>query len=379
MSPSSIYMLGSHVVGASGGVCATGGGSGGGTPAPTGFSGALTAGSSFTVTGSGFGSQGPTILLMEDFEGNTAGAKISLTAPYIGEWAAYNDGGGSKQYLASSTAHTGSVGFNVNDVGSITNGVGTQAAPNILNLSLGTQVEIFISLWAYTPGQQFCGEYGNDDVLGTAPSPGTFPVDSCWKFTWLQKTVNDISGTDFNLCIPTYTGGTFQVQGESQTLLSDFGESWWSFTTWNRMAFWGRGAPNATGSQSTGYFQTLSAQNGMNTWQFGTAATNPLFVAGNTFFSNLNVPGYTAVAEQTQLPIYDDIYVAVGAGSVARVEITDSATYVDSLHCTILLATSWADGSVTSTVPRAGLDFTGQAYAYVWNASGLVNTTGLAV
>lgn len=362
--------------------------SGSSNPTPTGYSGSLTAGSTFTVTGSGFGSQGPTILLFEDFEGNTAGSKISLTAPYIGQWASYNGGGGSKQYLASSTAHTGSVSFNINDVGSITNGTGTQAAANILNLALGTQVEMFASYWTYTPGQQFCGEYGNigsGSPVGTAPSAGQFSQDSCWKMIWVQKGLNDISG--WSLVLPSYNGeGTFQIAGEEQVFIDSISNSWFSFTTWNRIATWIRGAPNATGSQSSGFMQFLNSQNGMTTVQFGTATTNPLFNAGGsggTSFDNLNVPGYTAVASKTQLPLIDDIYITVGAGSVARVEIGDASTYTACQHMTILLctnsSTNWSDGSVTCTVPRAGLDSSGPFYAYVTNANGVVNASGLLV
>ncbi len=371
-----LYASGSHILGASGAVFSTS--AGGGTPNPTGFSGSLSASGTFTVTGSGFGSQGPNILLVEDFEGNTAGSKISLTEPVIGAWTSFNSSNG---YTASNVAaHTGTLSFNVNDVNQITNGTGTQQAVNILNLSLGgNQTEIFLSYWAYTPGSQFVGAFSNTGVSGTPPSPGTFPTDSCWKFDWLQDSLNNISGP-FNMCIPTYTGGgAFQVEGAQYGILGNFGTSWFSFTTWNRIASWMRGAPSATGSQSTGFLQTLNSQVGMNTFQYGTAAANPLFQGSATEFSYINFPGYTAVCNKSQLPLYDDIYIAVGAGSIARVEIGDASTYTACQHMTILLATSWGDTAVVSTVPRSGLDFSGQAYAYVWNATGLVNTTGLAV
>lgn len=347
--------------------------SGSSTPTPTGFSGSLTGGSSFTVTGSNFGSQGPTILLFEDFESDTPGSKISLTGPPIGEWTSFNSSNG---FTASNVAHTGSVSFNVNDVTQITNGTNTQQAPNILNLSLGgSQTELFYSLWTYTPNQQFCGVASSGTA---APSPGNFPVNSCWKMTWVIDSTNTISGP-FNLCIPTFIGSGFSVQGESQTLYETMGEGWWSFSTWNRISTWLRGAPSATGSQSTGFIQTLNSQVGMNTFQYGTASENPLFTETGANMAHINIPGFTDVINQSQLPLLDDIYVAVGAGSVACVEIGDASTYAACQHMTRLLATSWADGSVTSTVPRAGLDFSGQAYAYVWNAEGVVNSSGLAV
>lgn len=383
MSVPSIYFAGGKILGASGGVYASSGGGGSGNPTPTGYSGSLAASGTFTVTGSGFGANGPNIVLVEDFESDTPGSKVSLTGPVIGQWSSYNNSNG---YTASNVAaHTGSVSFNAVDANQVTNGTGTQFASNQLTIQFGEQQEAFLSYWVYTPNQQFNGEYGNEGgpgVLGTIPDPGNFAYDSCWKMCWFQKSLNDISGTDFNMVIPSYaSAGQFQVAGESQVLISNFGNTWWSFTTWNRLSTWLRGAPNQGSGQSAGNLQTLNTQKGMNTFQFG---TSPLFQSGNTYFSSLNIVGYTAVASKTQQPLYDDIYLAVNpsgqlSGACARVEIGDAATYTACQHMTILLATSWADGSVTSTVPRAGLDFSGQAYAYVWNGNGTVNATGLAV
>jgi hypothetical protein len=347
------------------------------TPAPTGFSGSLAPNSTFTVTGSGFGSLGPNIFLVDDFESSTPGQKIPLTGPVKGAWSGYNNG--SVNYLASGVAHTGSVSMNVIDAAAVVNGSGNQGASNTFNLSLGgPQVEAFISFWQFNPNQQFVGEYGNSNVLGTAPAPGTYPTDSCFKQTWFQPAKNTITGP-WDLCTPTYTGGTWQIEGASGAFDVNLGESFYSFSTWNRHSTWIRGAPNATGSQSTGFFQSLNSEKGMNTVQFGPASTNPLFKGGGTQFSWLNFPGYAAVAQNTQTPVYDDFYLALGSGCVARVELTDSPVYTSSKHATILLATSWSDGVVVSTVPRTGLDFTGQAYAYVWNASGIMNPNGIPV
>jgi hypothetical protein len=208
--------------------------------------------------------------------------------------------------------------------------------------------------------------------------------------TWLMDALDDNSGA-FNMCVPTMTGsGVWQVQqgSNNQTLLSDFGNSWFSFSTWNRISNWMRGGASATGSMSTGFLETLNSAAGLNTFQYGTAAENPLFVDSSpggqaTQFSYLNIPGYTAVANQSQLPLIDDVYVAVGAGSVACVQLGDAPTYIACKHMTRLgtgpsYGNSWSDGEVEATIPRAGLDFTGQAYVYITNANGLTNATGFA-
>lgn len=356
-------------------------------PTPQSASGTLAGGSTLTVNGTGFGATGPNVILYDDFERATPGQQISLTGLPIGAWSGYNNG--SANYLASNVAaHTGSVSMNVIDTALVTNGVGTQAASNTFNLSIGNQQEMLISFWCFTPNQQFVGEFGNNGVSGTAPAPGTYPTDSCWKQTWVQPAKNTITGP-WDLCTPTYTGGTWQIQGASGGFDVNLGEAFFSFSTWNRHTTWLRGAPNATGSMSSGFFQALSSEKGMTTFQFGTAAANPLFHSGGTEFSWVNFPGYAAVANKSQAPLYDDVYIAVcppgqTTGAVACVEIGDASTYTNCKHMTraICSYTNWTNSQIICTIPATGLDFSapnGQRYIYVWNANGTVNSTGLPI
>ena len=80
------------------------------------------------MSGSSFGTTGPNIVLMEDFERDTAGQKVQLAGAPVGAWTGYNS---SNTFLASPNAHTGSVGFHAYDYAG-------QGA-NILNLALGGQ------------------------------------------------------------------------------------------------------------------------------------------------------------------------------------------------------------------------------------------------
>src|SRR5581483_7024203 len=82
------------------------------TPAPTSASGTLAAGQTLTVSGANFGSTGPTVVMMEDFERDAAGQKVQLAGAPVGSWTSYVN---STSYLASPNAHTGSVGFHAYD------------------------------------------------------------------------------------------------------------------------------------------------------------------------------------------------------------------------------------------------------------------------
>src|SRR5262245_12647822 len=62
-------------------------------PAPSAVDGALSNGSAITVSGSGFGSVGPEVVIFDDFESGTDGAELA-TGPgsaTVGAWMSYED------------------------------------------------------------------------------------------------------------------------------------------------------------------------------------------------------------------------------------------------------------------------------------------------
>jgi len=356
------------------------------TPAPTSASGTVAAGQTLTVSGSNFGSTGPNIVMMEDFERDTAGQKVQLAGAPVGAWTAYNS---SNTFLASPSAHTGSVGFHAYDYAG-------QGA-NILTFIPGGQYsEAFISFWVTIPaGKTFPGMWGPS---GSAPPPAAqqFAGDSAWKFAWFLQSPT-MSGSQFNIIPLTYAGGGQFAPAESASGYSMFiepgnysensnniGNAWWSWSGWNRVTTWMRGNSTVPSGAAGGIEQTLNAQNGMSTWSFGNPSTYPtsaMFQLGvPQYFTEINVPGWIRENSGPNAdPTYDDIYIAVGPGAAARVEITDSPTYTGSKHATILRSTNWSNTSVTATVPKAGLDFSGTAYLYVTDYLGNTNTNGIQV
>ncbi len=356
------------------------------TPAPTSASGTVAAGQTLTVSGSSFGTQGPNIVLMEDFERDTAGQKVQLAGAPVGAWTGYNS---SNTFLASPNAHTGSVGFHAYDYAG--------QGGNMLNLALGGQYqEAFISYWVTVPsGKSFPGMWGPSNSA-PPPTPGQFAGDSAWKFAWLLQSPS-MTASQFNMITLSYAGsGQFQP-GESDSGYAMFvqpgnysenanniGTSWWSWTGWNRVATWMRGNSTVPSGAVGGITQTLNAQNGMSTWSFGNPSTYPtsaMFQMGvPQYFTQINVPGWIRENSGPNAdPTYDDVYIAVGPGAAARVDITDSPTYTGSKHATILRSTNWSNTSVTATIPKAGLDFSGTAYIYVTDYLGNTNANGIQV
>ena len=359
------------------------------TPAPTSASGTVAAGQTITVTGSSFGTTGPNIVMMEDFERDTAGQKVQLSGAPVGGWTGYNS---SNTFQASPNAHTGSVGFHGYDYAG-------QGA-NILNLALSGQYqEAFVSFWVSIPsGKSFPGMWGPGGSGAAPPSPGQFPADSAWKFAWLLQSSSSASvGSQFDLRILDYGGGGQFQPSESNTGYAMFvqpgnysensnniGNAWWTWNGWNRVTSWTRGNSTVPSGAVGGMMQTLNATNGMSSWSFGNPSSYPtsaMFQMGvPQYFTQVNVPGWIRENSGPNAdPTYDDIYIAVGPGAAARVEITDSPTYTGSKHATILRSTNWSNTSVTATVPKAGLDFSGTAYLYVTDYLGNTNANGIQI
>jgi hypothetical protein len=359
-------------------------------PAPQQATGSTTPGSQIMVTGSNFGATGPTILFMDGFENATPGSTIPLAADEVGAYTSQHS-----DTLATSNAHTGSVGYEGYNNNSPYESGGAMRSSTLV---FPNAQEIFISLWTEIPaGKSFPGDLGiGSPAYGQPgyypPPPGQFSADSSAKFAWLMdETYNNPS--QFSLICFTQAGlGWFAFGGEYNDWIygADLTEgtlNWnavYSLTSWNRTSFWARGGKAITDptTQSTGFQQVLNTQFGLYSYDFGLASVNPLFSSTVTpQFNTLNIPGW--FRDSYNLPnveiVYDDVYIAVGPGSVARVEITDAPTYTQSRHATILKTVTWSDSQITATIPAAGLDSSGSLYLYVTNSDGETNASGIPI
>jgi hypothetical protein len=356
------------------------------TPVPASAAGSLSPGQTITISGSAFGSTGPQVVMMEDFERDSPGQKIQLSGAPAGAWTAF---GSSNTFLASANAHTGKVGFHAYDQ--------TDKSGNILYLVLnGSYQEAFISMWVEIPaGATFPGASSSS---GGPPGPDQFSSDSSWKFAWLLQNAKSYGTTsEFDLVNFTYGGSNQFIPAESNSNYymyiepgnysqnaNNIGTAWWSWNGWNRVVTWLRGNSTVPAGAPGGMVQTLNAAHGMSTWQIGNPTTYPtsaMFQNGvPQYFTQINVPGWFRENSGPNAdPTYDDIYIAVGPGAAARVEVTDAPVYTQSHHATILHVVSWSDGQITASVPNGGLDFTGPAYLYVTDASGDTSATGLPI
>lgn len=319
--------------------------------------GSVSGGSELTVSGSGFGSVGPKIVLFDDFERGSPGQGMTAQAP-IGSWS-------SASPVYTSDARTGKNGVLVYNASS--------GSMRKMTASLGgDQTEVFYSFWVRIPDGGF---FPGRDVTG----PKMFSSDSSWKFTWLMDGSDGYNTAGFDMCFPTHSGrGSFMIAGNDYNFMH-LGNDWWSWNSWMRVSVWVRGASSLpTTSASSGFFQVVSQEKGVDLRPFG---TDKIFQGGgvSSKFNMINIPGWIRpeITDSRIKPVHDDIYIAVGKGSVARVEVADAATYSAAKNISIVPVTSWSSSKITAKVPQAGVGSGSQWYLYVTDAEGNTNAQGI--
>lgn len=299
-----------------------------------------------TINGNSFGS-GPSVKLFDTFESSTAkaGNNIPLNSPIVGAWTSSK----APVYSSSSQSHSGNYSAKM------------QNNPQLrLDLIPGVQ-EVFLSYWVRVPnGTNFPG----------AGSPGVFSATSSWKFSWVID--QDYKGNSSDACLPTHTGnGSFSLGGNDGRIAGPLGKNWWSWNSWVRIAVWLRANPTNPTAPGNVLFQTVSQEKGVNeNWM-----NKPVFDADGPAlkqYQYLNIPGWI----KSGAPLYDDIYVASGANAIARVELTDSANYLQSRKVAVQPAISWSSGKIAIDVNQGGFSSLNNVYLFVWDKDGNRNATG---
>lgn len=322
------------------------------------------------INGSNFGS-GPTIVIYDDFEGGNAGDLIPYSNAKIGQWHHYGTGT-PRPPRFDPISHSGKYSARMFDMG--------MRQLNV-QLKAGT-TEVFMSYWVLVPpGTPFPGRNSGPRELSS---------DSSWKFSWLFD--ESYQGKDSDVCVPTYTGQKiFQLAGNDRNLVRPT-LGWWDWDNWIRVAAWFKANTNDPTSPGVVRFQTLSVNKGLRsqTWT-DLAVFDADFTIGDgrKEFQNLNFPGWVRPVRTIADPpngsspetriLYDDIYVASGVNSVARVEIGDKPNYADSTILSVQLPIEWDDYSILVDMRPGGLNDLLKGYVYVTDSSGNVNGKGVPI
>lgn len=326
-------------------------------PSISGVTGSLADGQTITITGSGFGSTGPTILLFDDFELGSDGTPLSDSErnAQVGVWRQISQIDPYYPTYSGTYAHSGSLAFK-QDWGS---GPGEQegarwASPK--NSSVFSTV--YMSFWIYVPA-------GKD-------IPGTSQGIPNWKIFWLSTDdyfQNDYTSTVLTNSIPDTTGNYYFGTSVGNGSQDRAGIGWKPlYLTKGR---WARQEKYLVASTSSGYLQDWYMDSSRARYSVGTANGRTID-NGTTGWQYIHFPGFGRYDSNSQT-YYDDIYVATGPGALARVEIGNASTYSSCTNLAVCTPTSWSNTSIDATV-RAGSFSSGTAYLYVIDSEGAVST-----
>ena len=323
-------------------------------------SGTFSNGGTITVSGTGFGATGPTVVFFDSFEKGTTGNLVSLVtgSADIGEWdAVYNSGGPDNTY-STSFAHSGSKSM-LSDYRTYWGGGPNTRFPDVQNSN------ILISFWVMIPAGR--------DVPGTNNGAGPN-----WKLFWVGDRDDAFPwGSDMSIeCVSSDCSNT-----ETIAALDDGGAP-------SRFD----GGPNYNFGLVKGQWRRVTvalrnATSGAFVWQQEVGIgrhevivneTNVVTAHSDDPWNFVAVPGFGR-EDSNSLVFTDDVYVATGDGARARVEIGNASTYTASTNLALITPTAWGDTSITATVRQGSFSDEESAYLYVVHADGTMNANGYPV
>lgn len=341
-------------------------------PNVTNVSGTLTDGSIFTVTGSGFGANGPTIKLYDEFESGANGSIISVAtgSATINEWTR---GDVDKIGLTTYTnewAHSGTKSMK-------NNWDSLDIEPrNQMMLDFSDASEIFYSFWSMVP----TGKLLPGDPAGGGPVIN-------WKFTWLWGgTFNNPHADEyFSPCIPGQQFGTPHTlwfsYNTSQGRNGNYGKPDAGLLTTDHMTKgeWSRVDQYIKGELAPNGILEAVETDATHGRIVRINKTNVFTLETGYFWNHLTIPGFAKGQTTNGVTLYDDVYVATGRGARARVEIGNAATYAGSSNIQIAMVTSWSDTLIQANLRQGSFLRDSSAFVYVIDADGNVNADGYPV
>lgn len=335
-----------------------------GAPGILTLSGAVSDGEVITITGRDFGGDGPDIQMFDDFELGTNRSYIGegLTDAQVGQWLQCGAACTDVYYPAysASEAHGGMLSsaqdWTIDEYdGGRWMGV----------FFAGPFTEVYISYWVYLPP--------DDDV------PGAGGIGANWKLWWLST--DALFGSDYGLQITsnaspfdmaygTIDGGEDRCAGTYGVGNCGIGSAGYDSSTfargrWTRMDFYIHGTTGADGIVRGWLTDSVHPR---YTWKDYDGGDNTLYPAHSAGWQHLHIPGYARAATNA-ITYYDDVYVSVGNGALARIELGNDSTYSSCTNLAVLTPTHWSDTEIRATVRQGSFQNDDTVYVFVVDAN----------
>lgn len=324
-----------------------------GAPSVSGTSGTISDNNAITITGSGFGATGPTIILFDDFESGTVGQNLKTGAgsATIGQWNSLNT---VPPKYSSDNSVSGTKAWKVTGV------AGVEGQTNAIVL-LDNTTEVFFSWWCYVPttspwsGEEAGNPYG--------------PIN--WKIMWMTQ--DNWSGDNDQDWVMLDVANHWYITGNAALYSREVSDVTITKGVWHRFWWWQKDGASSNGNIKISEIAVSGGvRNGVHDI---ITANNITTISAGKVRRKLSVNGYTRQHNGTQpTQFFDDVYVATGSAAQARVEIGDNNVYANSKKLTILTPISWDNTSITATVRQGMFGASDNAYLFVVDSSGSVST-----
>jgi hypothetical protein len=354
--------------------------------------GTLQNGCSITITGSGFGSNGPNIVIFDDFESGMAGDEIKIgpgSAP-VGQWDSLDGGGDNILHPIYGSGYSVSgrqamqVDNTKNSYVNPANGLDSNCAAVIQNLNA---TDIFIAYWLYMPTTSTFPCYSGDGITNCNWKPVWFTgTDTRYADEIIPRGLGYYSDNNPPSPPATFYDWGLTCNGCADPGSHDFKLPGWTMKKgkWYRIWSWIHGTvvPDQTGRKQlwiSSVDDNMIVTNYVDVTQaVFDPAKSPLH---ETQFLTLNFGGWARWCNKCKESAarFDDIYLAKGPYAQARVEIGDAPIYADCQRLTVATVTSWSSSSITATIRQGSFADFNSAYLFVFAANGNANPAGFAL
>lgn len=260
-------------------------------------------------------------------------------------------------------------GYCVEGYGTGDGGANYSAAINKMTLT-GNPTEVFISYWVKNPiGKKM----PNADTNTVA---NTWAVGSNLKFIWPMGAG---SGINDMVCPTLLSNGHMAVSGNDLYLfdspLDQNDPAFWTFGEWVNFSFWLKAGPVANIDPCDYAAHCMSASGG-NYTETVPDLTALFEYADNPpgHFERLSCPGW--MREQASVDndtldevsfLYDDVYVSWGAGSAARIDLSNNANIFAASERSLCRIVGWDDEVVAIVLEQSAMNFTGDVFMHLFD------------
>lgn len=333
-------------------------------PSVNSVSGTLLDGDTITVSGTGFGANGPDIVVYDNFESGPNGSAIATGtgSATIGKWDRVGGGDNSNPPTYDNTfTHSGNMAFKADYTKKTNTGTDSSAAAFVDGINTG---DVFLSYWYYLP---------------TTSSFPCYNGGSCnWKVAWLYGLNTTYDDQVLPVGLPGGTSAPYSSWAVSCNDCYNHTANWFTMPMakgkWYRVWTW----VHAT-SDTSGYKTLWVASK-----DAGIKATEKVNWSGQIFNTSSSMFQHFAISPWSRwcndcpesAARYDDVYMAKGPNARARIEIGNASTYTNCTDLAIATVKSWSDTSVVATVRQGSFANLSNAYLYVFDANGNVNSSG---